>query len=388
MLLDLQKILGTLGLVSSALKPVPIVGNIVPGLISTVGGLATSGPLAGTIGGLTSSSGLVGGLAGNNGPLGSLIGDGSLLGGITGDAGLLSSLLFANSTLNQNITSILKNHTSNANSNATQTLLAINATLAVNNMTLVNLAANTTNATTLISSLNKVFIANASTTCNVQPYTPATPLVLEPFPAFDAAEALVYRYRQQQSVNLGSWFVQEQWMNPSLFSCAQQPQQAELDVASGWGSLSNAQSVLEQHWDTWIVESDFEYLASIGINTVRLPIGYWSLGPLYCAGTEFDAVASVYTNAWPRVVRAINWASKYGLGVLVDLHGAPGSQNGQAHSGISSGQENLFNNATNIQKTMNVLTFLTQQLVLVNNVVGIELLNEPSNDPSLPDFCE
>ena len=36
---------------------------------------------------------------------------------------------------------------------------------------------------------------------------------------------------------------------------------------------------------------------------------------------------------------------------------------------------------------MNVLTYLTQQLVKVNNVVGIQILNEPSNVDSLPSFC-
>jgi hypothetical protein len=64
---------------------------------------------------------------------------------------------------------------------------------------------------------------------------------------------------------------------------------------------------------------------SSGINTVRLPIGYWSLGPVYMAGTPFEPVSSVYTNSWPRVVRAVNWAAKYGLGVLVDLHGGESS---------------------------------------------------------------
>jgi glucan 1,3-beta-glucosidase len=123
-----------------------------------------------------------------------------------------------------------------------------------------------------------------------------------------------------------------------------------------------------------------------GINTVRLPIGYWSLGPTYCQGTPFEPVAAAYVNSWARVVRAINWAEKYGLGILIDLHGAPGSQNGQGHSGTSDGIQNLFDNPTNVQLTMNVLTYLVQQLVKVNNVVGIQILNEPNNVDGLPAF--
>ncbi|ORY35801.1 glycoside hydrolase superfamily [Naematelia encephala] len=309
MLIDLQKVLAALGLVSSIIKPVPVVGGVVGGVVDTVGGVLNS-----TVG---SSTGAVGGLLGGAGGLIAAVGVGS---------------------------------------NSTDT--------------------DADNSTTTYS-------AASDDACAFQPYTPDTPVQLESFAPYDASRALIYRYRQQQSVNLGSWFVQEQWMNPSLFTCANGNKQAELDVAQGWGGVDSARQVLERHWDEWIGESDFAYLASIGINTVRLPIGYWSLGPVYCQGTPFESVSSVYVNAWARVVRAINWAEKYGLGILVDLHG---NQNGQAHSGVSDGQQNLFDNPANVQLTMNALTYLTQQLVKVNNVVGIEILNEPSNVDGLPAF--
>lgn len=239
--------------------------------------------------------------------------------------------------------------------------------------------------------------------CNVEPYT--TPnYAVTPFPPYDPIQATVYRYRQQQSVNLGSWyvvcilvstslvsssrrFVHEQWMTPSVFSCASGKRISELDIASGWGSHDNARAVLERHWDTFITQSDFQYLANIGINTVRLPIGYWSLGPGFCAGTPFESVADVYRNAWPQVIRAINMAGQAGIGVLVDLHGAPGSQNGQPHSGISDGATNLFTDPSDQDKTVSALVWLAQQLVHVTNVVGIQMLNEPQNAPNLSDFC-
>ena len=177
-------------------------------------------------------------------------------------------------------------------------------------------------------------------------------------------------------------------MTPSVFACAAGGHISEVDIAHGWGGTDGARSVLERHWDTFINESDFQYLSSIGINTVRLPIGYWNLGPDFVSGTPYSDVGEVYQNSWPRIVRAINMANKYGIGVLVDLHGAVGSQNGQQHSGVSDGTARLFNNPDNIKKTMNVLIFLTVQLVNVPNVVGIQILNEPNNVDSLPDFCE
>ncbi|KAK7014964.1 putative dolichyl-phosphate-mannose--glycolipid alpha-mannosyltransferase [Favolaschia claudopus] len=212
-------------------------------------------------------------------------------------------------------------------------------------------------------------------------------LPVEPFPPFDKPTSTVMRYRTQQSVNLGSWFVHENWMTPSLFQEASGHKVSELDIASGWNCTDCARQVLESHWDTFITYSDFSYLSSIGINTVRLPIGYWSLGPSFCQGsTPFSSYADVYTNSWAFVVRAINMAAEVGIGVLVDLHGAVGSQNGQPHSGISDGHTGLFNDETNAEKTLAVLTFLTEQLSTVTNVVGIQILNEPKNGPELTGF--
>jgi hypothetical protein len=240
------------------------------------------------------------------------------------------------------------------------------------------------------------------TSCQVTAYdVPVEDIIFAPF---DYAQANIYRYRQQQSVNLGSWyvghymfefnytdlplrFVHENWMTPSVFTCAAGSRASELDIATGWGSPSNARAVLEHHWDTWITQDDFAYLAGIGINTVRLPLGYWSLGPDFTYGTDFAAVAEVYSGSWWRVKRAISWAASHGIGVLVDFHGAPGSQNGQSHSGISTGKTGLFNSEDNMSKAINALTYLTQQLGGVTNVVGIQILNEPDNVPSLPAFC-
>ena len=103
--------------------------------------------------------------------------------------------------------------------------------------------------------------------------------------------------------------------------------------------------------------------------------------------TAFEAVAQVYRNCWPRIVRAINQADNAGIGVLVDLHGAVGSQNGQQHSGVSDGATNFFSVPSNMDKTIDVLVFLTRELACVNNVVGIQILIEPPFDKGLTAFC-
>ncbi|EPQ28427.1 uncharacterized protein PFL1_04253 [Pseudozyma flocculosa PF-1] len=202
------------------------------------------------------------------------------------------------------------------------------------------------------------------------------------FPPFDPVKATVMRYRQQQGVNLGTWFVQEGWMEADFMSCATGSKQAEYDILDGFGSspdgLKSARAYMEEHWDTFFTEDDFRKMAAMGINTVRLPIGYWSVGPTFCHSSPFDAYKSVYQFSWRYIARAINWAAKYDIGVIVDLHGAYGSQNGQAHSGLNDGNIQWYN-SYNQGLTTELLVWLAKEISDVTNVIGIQLLNEPQN---------
>lgn len=171
-------------------------------------------------------------------------------------------------------------------------------------------------------------------------------------------------------------------MAPSMFSCANHAASAEHDVLTGYGvsktGLSSARARLEQHWDTWVTKKDFARMKAMGLNTVRLPIGYWSVGELkWLENTPFNAWESVYKNSPKYITRAIQWAAEYDLGVLLDLHGAYGSQNGQAHSGVSDGNIGFFDK-TNEDRTTDLLVYLTEKFANVTNVIGIEVLNEPN----------
>ena len=45
--------------------------------------------------------------------------------------------------------------------------------------------------------------------------------------------------------------------------------------ASAQNLTAQLRSAIQAHRDTWVTESDFVFMASIGVNCVRLPIGYW-----------------------------------------------------------------------------------------------------------------
>ncbi|KAG6369179.1 glycoside hydrolase superfamily [Boletus reticuloceps] len=129
-----------------------------------------------------------------------------------------------------------------------------------------------------------------------------------------------------------------------------------------------------------------------------LQIGYYHLCGLdrsLLSGTDFHGLDNVFEGAWIRLVRAVETAQFHGIGVLLDLHSAPGKQNQDSHSGTSSSQV-LFANRSNLELTIRVLrTLLSAVRSLrsehdppISNVIGIELLNEPkpSSHSTLKDW--
>jgi glucan 1,3-beta-glucosidase len=66
--------------------------------------------------------------------------------------------------------------------------------------------------------------------------------------------------------------------------------------------------------------------------SIRVQIGYYHLSnanacPDCLRKTDFEPFAQVYEGAWPRIQKAIQDAEKWGLGILIDLHGVAGNQN-------------------------------------------------------------
>lgn len=197
--------------------------------------------------------------------------------------------------------------------------------------------------------------------------------------SFDYQNAKVY------GVNLGGWFVLEPYITPSLFkSCGSNIPVDEYHFTKMLGK-EQASQVLEKHWQTWYTEDDIKAIAKAGLNTVRIPIGYWAFRLLdndpYVQGQiqYFD--------------QAIEWARNNNLKVWVDLHGAPGSQNGFDNSGL---RDTIgYQQSQNVALTLTVLQdiFNKYGADLYSDVIsGIQFLNEPlgpaSNMNDLKNFYQ
>lgn len=149
----------------------------------------------------------------------------------------------------------------------------------------------------------------------------------------------------------------------------------EYQLTNGLGP-DKAPQVMNDHWNSFVTESDFAFMSSNGINAVRIPVGWWIASdpnpPAPFVGGSLKALDNAFT-----------WAKNHNIGVIVDLHAAPGSQNGDAHSGTRDGYLEWPDSQDNIDKSISVIDFLAGRYASNSALLGIELLNEP-RAPGVP----
>jgi glucan 1,3-beta-glucosidase len=169
--------------------------------------------------------------------------------------------------------------------------------------------------------------------------------------------------------------VLEPWITPSFFeNTGNEDIIDEYTYGALQSDRESALDVLENHWNTWITEEDFEAIAAAGLNHVRIPIGFWHV-PLTASDTRYNTSVYPYIpGAWPHFIRALNLAKKHNLRVIVDLHGARGSQNGYDNSGQRTSNPVWGDTPEYVAHTLDVIRFIASKVGGMVDV--IQLLNE------------
>ncbi|KAJ1930077.1 hypothetical protein IWQ60_000620 [Tieghemiomyces parasiticus] len=192
-----------------------------------------------------------------------------------------------------------------------------------------------------------------------------------------AAQPFNYATDKIRGVNLGGWLVLEPWITPSMFTQFDGKPASEqgVDEYTFCQKLGpeEARRQLTQHWDTWVTEDDIRTLASYGINHIRIPIGHWALD---IANDE-----PFVKGSFPYAVKAVHWAKKYGMKVIIDIHGQPGSQNGFDNSGIR-GPINWQKRPEFMERSLKVVQQVAQYFAdpqYQEVVTMIQPVNEPAN---------
>lgn len=167
---------------------------------------------------------------------------------------------------------------------------------------------------------------------------------------------------KMRGVNLGGWLVLERWISPSVFAGTSAPDEHSL---MNLLDSKTAETRIRTHRDKFITESHIDQLQNLGLTALRLPVGYWL----------FDDIDGFVGGADFYVDQLFGWAKRRGMSVVLCFHAAPGSQNGWDHSGKSGAIS--WVEPVNIKASHEFLELLTKRYGYHDNLVGIEILNEP-----------
>ena len=176
--------------------------------------------------------------------------------------------------------------------------------------------------------------------------------------------------------NIGG-LVHEPWMSPLYADEAASDWQAYELLDSRFGEEKRREA-FSVYRSSWLTEKDFELMAREGMNVVRLPVYYqWLMDTNGNWLTDATGAIDFSKLDW-----AIETAGRHGLWTIVDLHGAPGSQNGADHSGEAGRGAKLFTDNPGRTKYQNMTLKWWRGVAehLAGNplVAGYDVLNEPS----------
>jgi hypothetical protein len=233
----------------------------------------------------------------------------------------------------------------------------------------------------------KSFLKKAKASFNDSSPFSATVKPQSPFPPQNHPSTLapptaldVLRYRYHHGTNIGSIFVLEKWLFGSMF-LPSTPGDSELDAVTQSlqaEGLDSTRTKWQNHWARAVSNDDFKWLVhEAECTSIRLPIGYFTLGKGFCTGTPFEPVADVYAGAWEGVKDLVRRARSWGVGVLLDFHALPWGANGDAHSGTSSAKAEFWGNRRAMDLATSCILFMAREIRHgMDGVIGLQLVNE------------
>ena len=200
---------------------------------------------------------------------------------------------------------------------------------------------------------------------------------------------------QLYGVNAGQLLLQEGWMGAFATEALrnadgsyvkdeggniQYPEFTEAEFRKALKENPNLQDydveeLLKLYWDAFMTEEDFRIIKEdLQLNTIRFPIYYRNL---------LNEDLSPREDAFSYIDWFIAQAAKYELYIILDLHGAPGSQNGYEHSGEPGHTAGLWENASYLDATAQIWDMISKHYTNERPDLGAwiatyDLLNEPT----------
>lgn len=207
-----------------------------------------------------------------------------------------------------------------------------------------------------------------------------------------------------KGVNLGNWLLQEGWMiSWDGNTPGTQSEMKKILYDRGF-SAAEIDAFYESWRNNFITQSDIEFIASKGMNCIRIPLHYelFLSSTLRAARAEvaygtrtyasyktllsnsLSTIGTDYTTpGYQKIDDLLSWCSANGIYVILDMHAVPGSQGTDEHIADCIGTPNdLWYSSVN-QDVLNALWDNISNRYKNNSTVAMyDLINEPNDIPS------
>ncbi len=173
-----------------------------------------------------------------------------------------------------------------------------------------------------------------------------------------------------KGTNFGGWLHFEGWMDGGggIEENVWGNHYAALTALRERFTDEQVEELLQVYQTAFIQESDFDYVASLGLNLVRIPF-FW---------TEImDYDGNVRETAFDQLDFAVNECRERGMYILLDLHGAPGGHSGGWTTGGHTDSNELWTNETYQAWTVKIWEAIATHYKDEPAIYGYGLLNEP-----------
>lgn len=209
-----------------------------------------------------------------------------------------------------------------------------------------------------------------------------------------------------KGINFGNLFVAEGWMTVNSLGALtnddgsfkkvndqgiveeyEEIYQEEMDsVLAERFSIEEIEQLTDAYFNAYCTEADFKLIADTGMNTIRLPVFYrnfltaearYTLTDEELCAMDFEDIELVFD----KVDKFMEYAQKYDLKVILDMHGAMGGQSGYEHCGTPD---------IDFWDTEEYIVFMcdlwqaiaehyaTERSDLASTILAYDLVNEPT----------
>ena len=179
-----------------------------------------------------------------------------------------------------------------------------------------------------------------------------------------------------KGINLGNWLLWETWMGFVPEYTEDWAYYDTLEVLVDRFGEEKTNEIVKTYEDNFITESDIAQIEKLGFNCVRVPFWYrnFMTEDLKWFTENHDDNKGFQKLDW-----LIKTCEKYGVYVMLDLHGAPGGQS-KNHCTGKAGRNELYENEDMLNATIELWCAIANRYKDNKTVCAYDLLNEPQNN--------